>query len=222
MNLIFPREPKRGEPLEAAWGAQVVRCLRALALAPGLGYLIRRNLEGTQLEITARGGGGAAPIVRALTLTLAEPVGWERPEGQEGTPVFVTPGTVGGIMPDPSTFITPLEYIQSAGIRYVWAKIGVSPMAPLFATSLEFVTGTTSGAYTTGPFGSDGTPPEFVYVPLGYVSASGSPLVVHPPVNFGAGSIVVAMHIGDVTATETGLVQNFSRHLSYWRTDTNA
>lgn len=157
---------------------------------------------------------------RALVLTTAQPPGWTQPEGAGGVPVFVTWGTAGGVIPDPDVFHEPLGYVTSAGNRWVWAKIGLSDTVMLMATSLEFVMATTSNAYSTAAFNADGTPPNFIYVPLGFFNATGAGLgLTVTPYNAGSGSIVVACYISNINTSEGGALSSFNRALAYWRTD---
>lgn len=49
--MQLPREPRAGDPLDSAWGAQVVRYLRAITPRSGPGVLVRQGAGGTILEI---------------------------------------------------------------------------------------------------------------------------------------------------------------------------
>lgn len=221
MPYEVPPEPRRGEPLDVKWGVLVSRALRALRMRSDDGsLLIGQNTEGTTLRVRGgKGGGGTTAAEGALRLTTTAPPGYVAPEGSGlGTPVFMTWGTAGGVIAAPETFDTPIAHVTEAGTRYVWAKIGLSDTVSTLCTSLEFVTDTSPTAFTTGAFNpTTGAPPEFMYVPLGSIVATGTGGATIQLNNSGAGSIVVASHIYNAAIDVVGQL-TFQRMLSWWRT----
>jgi hypothetical protein len=184
--------------------------------------MVRQRTTGFSLTVPKQ-----TPVIRRvrpsgpLTLTTSRPIGYDPGESPPaGVPVFVTWGTVGGLFSDDALFTTPIGYVTAAGTRYVWAKVGLSSTAVLAATSLAFVTSTSPTGFATANFAEDGTPPEFMYIPLGRIVSLGSGDDVVVTLNSaGSGSIVVAMHIANVTTTEGGVINALTRHLTYWRTN---
>lgn len=192
----------------------------ALASLPTSGPGIRvQHLPGGRTIVSGESRGGKRPrnLVGPLQITTRAPLTYGPEGAPSGVPIFVTWGTVGGLIPAPEVFSTPIGYVTSTGTRYVWAKIGLSNTAVLVATSLAFVTHTSSSGYATANFETDGTPPEFMYVPLGQFTATGAELAITIS-NSGSGSLVVSMHLSNVTTNDAGAVTAFTRHLSFWRT----
>jgi hypothetical protein len=167
-------------------------------------------------------GSAEVEATPALILTRTAPAGWVRPQGQVGVPVWVTWGTAGAVVPPPEDFLTPIGYVQSYSqtVRWVWAKIGLSESVPLVASSLALVSSTNRTAYTTGAFDAEsGAPPEFLYVPLGYIYTFGNAQNYEVGVfNSGSGSIVIAMHVSGIDPQSLNPNGYYRRSLTYWRT----
>lgn len=58
--MQLPREPRAGDPLDGAWGAQVVRYLRSITLVNGPGVRVRHWAGGTTLEAAKAKAASAA------------------------------------------------------------------------------------------------------------------------------------------------------------------
>lgn len=52
IGFQIPREPRRGEPIDAEWAAAVVQCLRSLVIGSSKSVMVRRTPSGTILEVT--------------------------------------------------------------------------------------------------------------------------------------------------------------------------
>lgn len=215
----LPGEPNRGQPLTAEWGAKLVRALKKMQPRSSDTVAVSTTHNGTTFTAAVPRGGAAATVLPALVLTKNKPKTYLAGAGPtpEGIPIFVTRGVVGGVFPPAEVFDTPICYVTAAEDLYVWAKIGLSQTVSLIATSLEIVTSTEEDGHVTEEFAEDGTPPPFLYVPLGTINSTGNAPALDVDIsNTGAGSIVVAMHITGITMTGTGVA--YTRHLTYWRT----
>jgi hypothetical protein len=164
---------------------------------------------------------GINGILPSLTLTLMTPTGfvWPDPEENPGRPYFVTWGTAGALIPDIALFKTPVQYIEEESIEYVWAEVGLSTTVIGCVTSLAFVHSVDEDAYPTTPFTSEGVPPDFLYIPLGRVEATGdTPSSLElDVVNSGSGSIVVSVSVTDVSLNAAGTL-SVNKNLNFWRT----
>jgi hypothetical protein len=143
LDIKFPRKPKSGEPLTAAWGRDVVATMERIALMPGVGYLLKRGVGGTALEILAKGkGGGATP--RYLELRNASTSAGDVMTLKLGvTPAWVneTPPTLGGTAVD----ATPAPTHTITTSTWAWLKVvgtfGATTLDPdTYVSTIEFTT----------------------------------------------------------------------------------
>ncbi len=134
MSVQIPSEPRRGEPLEAAWGVQVVRALRSLLLRGGPGVLVTTTPSGTTISAIGRRGSGAAATEPdcPFDITIAP---------DETSALFATfrAGTINQLLPD--NYLDGVE-VPASGTKYLVLSCTV-----------------TSGAITGATFFADDDPP---------------------------------------------------------------
>lgn len=116
--MQLPREPRIGEKLDAAWGAQVIRYLRSITPTGGPGVRARQWAGGTTLEAAEQRGGATAAAEHPF---LVADVSTTDPAAAKVSVVFgqvnsITP-TIGGtaLDADPAptlTVITGVVYLR--------------------------------------------------------------------------------------------------------------
>jgi len=176
--MQLPREPRPGKPVDAHWGAAIVRYLRSITLGPGRDYTVRRTANGTTIvPRAARQAVSAAGETYSPPLTIL-PGDEGKVRVQYGTVLSTANGayvepTLGGVLlshlPAPQLAISGDGYIYLAltvdsGGVVAQAEILFSPtMRTSTATLFHLQLGLIS-SYQPGP------PPTFTI----HQSTSGS------------------------------------------------
>lgn len=211
----IPREPRKGQSLDANWGAQMVQAVRAMVPRGGPGVRVNTLPSGTTYKTKVRRGGISVVASDALTLTYIAPPGWIRPDGETRIPVFVAWGVANSVIPDnidSTAFYLPTDPVD--GTTYVYMKCFLSDVNSMAVTSATIVTGTNPADFATPAFGDDGSAPEYCFVPLGrIVSASGAITLQ----SAGKGSLIVTISTADFGCS--GDDASFTRQLVWWRSN---
>lgn len=135
--MQLPREPRTGDPLDGAWGAQVIRYLRAITPRSGPGVRVREFANGTTFE---------AAEVKAGTVTVAAPHACPfditlTPNSGDFTATFRA-GTINQLLP--SNYHTGV-FVPASGTRYLVLSCTVA-----------------GGAITAAAFSADASPPPAI------------------------------------------------------------
>lgn len=143
LQSLIPPAPRRGQPLDAAWGAKIVECLRALCPTSTSGLLLSQGTLGVRYSrrFTPARRAGTAPAVSQAPVFLCPQLTADK----DGKPAWtVTPGTVNSVVPHiGGTELTALDKdgappcVTVAGECGIWLRCAAPANA--WPTEIEIV-----------------------------------------------------------------------------------
>ena len=128
MGIQLPPEPQDGDALQASWGRQVVRYLRAITLQRSPDVAPKTLAGGTTLKSLVSGGGKLPPPPEPPFLELID-VSTHHDDGTINVAkVRVVAGDVGGQIPDVfGAGDAPIYTFTPSGDGQVWSHYVVDP-----------------------------------------------------------------------------------------------
>jgi len=121
--MQLPREPRAGDPLDGAWGAQVVRFLRSITPRSGPGVLVRQGAGGSVFE--AAPGGKAQTVLHPFHVSNASGGGDAKVRVRFGQVNSLTP-TIDEV---PLNAAEPPELEVVTGVVYLRVELDVDGIA---------------------------------------------------------------------------------------------